>query len=97
MARGKQAEPGDTRVSVNGYHYTRTTDKWRLTHHMIAETTLGRPLQQGERVSFIDGNKKNLDPVNLKVSKVGSSSTARKRAQIEARIAELQAQLEELS
>jgi|SRR5689334_22109609 len=97
MVRGQASKVGDTRTSSNGYHYTRTKDAWKLTHHLLAEEKLGRPLKGNERVVFIDKNRKNLDPTNLKVQVVGSGSTARTRARIVARIQELTAQLEELS
>lgn len=93
MARGKAAKEGDTRVAKNGYHYTRTSDKWRLTHHLVAEKKLGRLLHDDERVSFKDKDKTNHSPDNLIIQKQGSGSNARRRAQIIARIEELQAEL----
>ena len=37
------------------------------THRIVAEKTLGRPLEKGEIVHHIDGNKRNNDPSNLMV------------------------------
>lgn len=96
MARGQAARPGDTRVAQNGYHYTRTATKWRLTHHIVAEQTLGRSLHEEERVEFIDGDRKNRNPNNLRVVAKGRGSVRRKIAQLQARIDELQAQKAEL-
>lgn len=96
MTRGRAAQPGDTNVSANGYHYTRTDVAWRLTHHLVAEEKLGRALRSDERVTFADGDRTNLHRDNIVVRAKGSTSTKTKRARIEARIAELQAQLEEL-
>lgn len=96
MARGKAAKEGDERVAPNGYHYTRTSSKWRLTHHIIAEQILGRPLRDDERVSFKDKDRKNLSKDNIVISVQGSGSVARRRAQLQARIAELQAELASL-
>jgi hypothetical protein len=96
MARGKAAKEGDTRVAPNKYHYTRTATEWRLTHHIIAEQKLGRPLRDDERVSFKDRNRNNLSPDNLIIQVQGSGSVARRRAQIVARMSELQAELDSL-
>lgn len=93
MARGKAASVGDTRVSANGYHYTRTETEWRLTHHIIAEQKLGRPLADDERAVFVDKDRRNLHPTNIFVAKRGKSNLRRRRAQIEARIDELQGEL----
>jgi hypothetical protein len=94
--RGQASKTGDTKTARNGYHYTRTEDRWRLTHHIVAETKLGRSLKESERVTFKDRNRKNLDPDNLIVVVKGATTVARERARLEARIAELQAQLREL-
>lgn len=37
------------------------------THRIVAEQILGRPLEVGEIVHHIDGNKRNNDPSNLMV------------------------------
>lgn len=96
MARGKNAKVGDTRWSDNGYHYTRCEEGWRLTHHLVAERMLGRRLAKGERVKFVDGNPKNFAKDNIAVTKMGSGSLRRRKAQLEARIEELQAELHEV-
>jgi HNH endonuclease len=96
VTRGQASKPGDTRTAPNGYHYTRTEKEWRLTHHLIAEQVLGRNLAEDERVTFKDKDRKNLNPANIVVSKVGRGSARRRIAQIDARIAELQAQKDEL-
>lgn len=41
----------------------------RHTHRVVAEQMLGRPLEKGEIVHHIDGNKRNNDPSNLMVFK----------------------------
>ena len=51
--------------SGEGKTYTKTYGKH--THRMIAEQMLGRPLEKGEIVHHIDGNKRNNDPSNLMV------------------------------
>lgn len=92
--RGSRSEVGSTKVSKNGYHYTKTEERWRLTHHIIAEKELGRELTEDERVVFRDGDRTNLDPDNIEVKRKNTASLRRKEAQLLARIEELQAQLE---
>jgi hypothetical protein len=96
MARGQASSPGDTRIAPNGYHYTRTTTKWELTHKLILEEKLGRKLRDNERCRFIDGDRNNLSPDNLTTYEKKERSNGSRRAQLEARIADLQAQLEDL-
>ena len=96
MARGKASKVGDVRVSPNGYHYTRTETGWELTHRLVAERKLGRKLSPEERVRFVNGDRTDRSPDNLEVYRIKERSKEQKRARIEARIEELQAQLEEL-
>jgi len=96
LTRGRVSTIGATRVSPNGYHYTRTEKGWVTTHTIVAEERLGRPLEKNERVKFKDGDRTNLSPDNLIVYIVQERSKNRKIAQLKARIADLQAQLEEL-
>lgn len=88
----------DTKVSPNGYHYTRQKGKWRLTHHIIAEKRMGRLLKTGERVYFVDGNRTNLDPDNIEVRRVKTKADRieekrRKIKQLQAEIKELQSKV----
>jgi hypothetical protein len=97
MPRGRKSKVGETRVSRNGYHYTRTESGWELTHRLVIEQRLGRDLRDDERVRFLDGDRSNIDPSNLECYTVGEKTKERKRAQIESRIEDLKAQLEELA
>jgi hypothetical protein len=97
VARGRNAKVGATRISNNGYHYTKCEEGWRLTHHIIAEKLLGRKLQPGERVTFEDNDRTNFKPANIKVARTGGSSLERRLAALDDRIRELQAQREELA
>lgn len=98
MARGKLAQDGATRVAQNGYQYTKVNGKWRLTHHIKAEEYLGRSLREDERVSFRDPKKKlDFSRDNIVVSEKGTGSVRRRKAQLEARIAELQAELHDIN
>lgn len=97
MGRGQTADVGATRVAPNGYHYTKTPEHgWRLTHHITAEKVLGRPLKDDEIVKFKD-KKFRREPYNeegIQVIKKKTTSLRRRRAAIEDRIRELQAELE---
>lgn len=95
MPRGKPSKDGDTNVSDNGYHYTKVGGKFRLTHHIIAEQTLGRPLEADETVRFADGDRTNLSPDNIVVSKRKTSING-KIAALNARILELTAERDRL-
>lgn len=95
MSRGRPSKVGDTKISPNGYHYTRTPSGWELTGRYIAAQKLGRALKSNERIKFLDNDQLNLDPDNIEVREVKASNGARK-ARLEARIEELQAQLADL-
>jgi hypothetical protein len=94
--RGQRSEPGATRVSPNGYHYTRTEEKWICTHVLVAEEMLGRKLTKDERCRFLDGDRTNLDPNNIVVYKTRKPSASAKRAQLEAKLEQIQEQLDDL-
>lgn len=96
MPRGQRAHEGDTRTAPNGYHYTRTKNEWRLTHHLLAEEILKRALEPKERVYFIDGDRTNLTCSNIGVAGKRPKSVRAQRARLEARLEEIQAQLDAL-
>ena len=50
-----------------GGQKTYTKNKGVHTHRIVAEKMLGRKLSKGEIVHHMDGNKRNNDPINLKV------------------------------
>lgn len=101
MANGVAAI-GATRVAQNGYSYTKVKDKgnkqWRLTHHIRMEQKLGRPIDTSvERVVFVDGDRTNLHYDNLKVVPKGQGPLTKRRADLEDRIRELKAQLDDVN
>mgnify|MGYP001062732174 CR=1 FL=1 len=96
MSRGRAARDGDTFVNQNGYHHTRVEGIWVATHRLLAEEKLGRKLGTDEYASFLDGDRTNLDPENIVVKKRGKTSIRRRRAQLVAKIEELQAELAEI-
>jgi hypothetical protein len=96
VTRGKPSQIGDIRQAQNGYWYTKTDEGQRLTHHIVAETKLGRKLLPTERAIFVDRDRNNLDPKNIHVVKKGSRSIRARIAVIEARVKELLAERERL-
>lgn len=95
MGRGQTANVGDTRVAQNGYHYTKTESGWRLTHHLTAEKKIGRPLREDEIVKFAD-KKFRRDPYNeqgVVIIRKKTTSLRRRKAALEEKIRELQAEL----
>ena len=93
--RGREAKVGATRVSDNGYHYTKTESGWRLTHHILMEEKLGRPLKKRERVYFSDGDRTNLVAENLEVKET-IDRKAKRIADLRARIRRDKEELQEL-
>jgi hypothetical protein len=79
-------------VSANGYHYTKSDGKMRLTHHIIAEEVLGRPLKADEMVRFKNGDKTDLRPENLLVIQKNKTSVRKRLAIVESRLAEYEAE-----
>lgn len=96
MPRGQRAKPGDVSIAQNGYSYTYTELGRRLTHHIIAEQKLGRPLQGNERVSFADGDKTNFDPSNITVTIKRAASINSRLAKVNQKIFELEQERSEL-
>lgn len=101
MARGQRSPVGARRRSPNGYWYTKVEEDgkqfWKLDHHIVAEKhILNRSLTADERVIFRTGDTDNLSPDNLQVVKKGKVHIRRRIGQVEARIAELQGELENL-
>lgn len=96
MARGSESPLGTEKVSQNGYLYRKIKDRegklrWELVSRILAEEKLGRALHGDEYVTFVDGDKTNLDPENITVRVRGKQSLRKRLAQVEARIAEYSA------
>jgi hypothetical protein len=94
--RGKTAEIGATRVSQNGYHYTKVEGAWRLTHHLTAEKKLGRALRDNEIVKLLKKSEP-YDEANVEVIVKRTSSLRKRKAVLEAKIADLQGQLADVN
>ena len=100
MTRGQAVEIGATRIAKNGYHYTKVEDEkgkphWKLTHWIVAEQMLGRPLRPDDKVTFI-GSKSDLSPSNIKIKKKALPPLDRRINTLKDRIADLQDELEGL-
>jgi hypothetical protein len=99
MSRGQANAIGDTFTSPNGYNYTKVetgphTTKWRLTHHLVAEATMGRSINSDtETVRFKDGNRTNLSPDNIIVSPKKTGTASKRLAQLIAQRAEIDSQI----
>lgn len=99
---------GDVVVSANGYSYTYIPDRSGkpvriLTHWLIAEKKYGRPKKDGEKVVFIDKDRKNLNPSNIEyTTKPGGGtnsskkSLTRRKIILEDRLREIRAELHEI-
>jgi hypothetical protein len=99
MAKGAAAPVGSERWSANGYHYTKSTTGWILTHRMLMEQKLGRSLLPHERVTFKNNNKRDIRIDNLELTEVKNDRTKllRRKASIEDKIREFEAMLEEVN
>jgi hypothetical protein len=65
VPRGFRSEVGEQRITQNGYRQIRTERGWEFLHRVVAEEKLGRPLEEGERVTFKDRDPLNCDPDNI--------------------------------
>jgi len=97
-AKTNAVEIGTTRISQNGYHYTKVAEgNWRLTHHIIAEEKYKRKIRQGERVCFKDKDRTNLNPENIEIiTSKNKKSNAALLARLYARRDELNARIDYL-
>jgi len=97
--RGTPAAIGDTRISQNNYHYTKTESGWRLTHNILAEEQLGRPLRSTERAGFKNKDRTDLRLENIYVfeTREPSYSVEKKKAYLLSKIEELYAQYLDLT
>jgi hypothetical protein len=93
---GKSKPEGSTYTADNGYHYTKKDGKFRLTHHIIMEEKLSREILPGERVEFIDRDRTNLHPDNIRIVNKNATSLKTQLARLYARRDEILAQIEDL-
>lgn len=96
MSRGRSSAVGTTRVSPNGYEYTRTPDGWELTGRIIGAQIMGRKLTSDERIRYLDGNRLNNSTENIEVYTKKPSSVATQKAKLEAKMEDIRAQIEQL-
>jgi len=92
----KNLEVGTERL-MNGYIAIKQSDgSWEYQHRLVMEEKLGRPLEPNERVYFLDGDRTNLDPENLRIKWLSPTKKYRHRANLRRRIIEARARLEDL-
>lgn len=91
----RAVDTGSEFTAKNNYTYRKVDDKWVLKHHIIAGEYRGKPIDKAtERVTFVDNDRQNLDPSNLRVSPKGTKDPIKSR---ERRIATLQDKIRELT
>lgn len=92
----RQAKIGNKVITTHGYveifvgyttNYSGTKHGWIREHVKVMQDSLGRPLQKGEVVHHIDGEKKNNDIGNLDLCSVKEHNNA--HAKIEQIVFEL--------
>lgn len=79
-------------MSPNGYAYTKTKDGWELTQRLLAEKKLGRKLESHEYVRC-NGDKANPKLEDIEICIRGKTSLRRRKLALEARIKDLQDEL----
>lgn len=97
--RGERSKVGETRVTQNGYHETRTADKWERTARIVMAKYLGRPLGKNEWVRHRDGDKLNHNKDNLYIQVVSQNNekiTSTDTKSHEERISDLEREVREL-
>lgn len=67
LAGGRYAPAGSGHVTKNGYHTSQQGDVRRLTHRVVMEEILGRPLLPGETVHHKNGIRSDNRPENLEL------------------------------
>lgn len=95
MPRGVKAPIGTRTINRNGYEYVRTEAGWVGSHVHLMEEHLGRPLEPYEYVAFKNGHQPPVTLEMIELRRRGDKkSKASRIAEIEARIEELQGELE---
>jgi hypothetical protein len=90
MPRGVASPIGTETVNANGYTQVKVGNgQWVGKHVVILEKRLGRKLRPGERAIFKDGDKTNFADENIELAEAQNARS------IEAKIAKLQAEIED--
>ena len=97
MPRGQVSELGTEHVNQNGYISVKTIAGWRLKHHLVAESLLGRPLKHDELVSFIDNDRTNFSLDNIVVHPQGEMKYVRRKHWLEGLLEDYNKQYYELT
>ena len=92
MPRGKGAKVGDRTVNRNRYECVKTEKGWIGSHILLMESHLGRKLEPGEYVAFLNGHEPPITLDMIELRKRGDRSPRRRLAEIDVRMEELQAE-----
>jgi hypothetical protein len=93
MPRGQSSPLGSRTVNQNGYAQIKTEDGWVPEHVINMEKHLGRKLGKGEKVRFKDGDRSNTSIENLELTLTNYGTTAKRIAQLRAKLEDIQAEL----
>jgi hypothetical protein len=91
---GRKATWGQGRITSDGYYEVRCGGRQRLLHRLIMEQHLGRPLQRGEAVHHLNGDKRDNRIENLAV--MDTSEHSRRNALQQRQICGLLNEIEQL-
>lgn len=68
VRRGRPREPHDRKVTRAGYVRVRTPDGgWDYEHRVVLGRAIGRTLEKGERVRWVNGDRSDNRPENLEL------------------------------